>query len=260
MTASPETLVAAVGRRPQLSVPVFGLGVLVATLIGELLFAGGFLVEATLVHAGALLILVNLALVDGPRTRLASALTLVPTTRLLSLVAFVPTAPPSFAYLTVGVPLAAAALYGLSRSPSRQPIVGETRWRDMTLAFAGVPLGLLSYGLGVIPAEADQSLPIGLPILIAAIVVTAFAEEAIYRGLILSAAAERYGSGIGIVLSAGLYATMHLGHLSVGAVVVALIGAIVLGLVVVRRGALLPAIGAHVVWSITAYGAYSFMG
>lgn len=87
---------------------------------------------------------------------------------------------------------------------------------------------------------------------LSSIVLFAIGEEVVFRGTVLEALRERFGSMTAVVVTGGLFSLAHAGNpgASVFSTInVALVG-VALGVAVVKTSSLWIAIGFHVVWNI----------
>ena len=108
--------------------------------------------------------------------------------------------------------------------------------------------GGIQWGLGTAPLPDALTDPVTLLVLLA---LPAAAEEALLRGYVFQASAERWGWGWTLGWTSGAFALIHLANPGIGPlplVNLALAG-VVLGLVVLRTGSLWWATGAHLGWN-----------
>ena len=85
--------------------------------------------------------------------------------------------------------------------------------------------------------------PVGIAITIILLVVVApFAEEVVYRGVLLSALSNRWGAGAGLALSTVVFSVVHL---SLGGFVPLLVAGALFGLLFIKSRSLWVAIAAH---------------
>lgn len=138
------------------------------------------------------------------------------------------------------------------------------RWRDLLV---GVPIGLVAQ-LGLVPllylpfkvdaeklnkpAKEMADKAHGPAFIVLAIVLAVGAplvEELFFRGLLLRAVANRFGTGWGLAGSSVLFALVHFEVLQFPAL---LIFGLVLGVLAVRTGRLGPGIAAHAAFNLVA--------
>jgi uncharacterized protein len=108
--------------------------------------------------------------------------------------------------------------------------------------------GGIRWGVGSAPLPEALLDPLTLLVLLS---LPAAAEEALLRGYVFQASAERWGWGWTLAWTSGAFALIHMANPGIGAlplVNLALAG-VVLGLVVLRTGSLWWATGAHLGWN-----------
>lgn len=219
-----------------------------------------FLVLGLLAGAVAGLVAVSILLaygsarVDRPEGQAAVALSVVPLLRVLSI------ALPSFLvpvwiwHAEIGIAvivatLLASRLIGIGPTDLGLRTVPE---RDTVLAaLAGLPLGFLASRIAetssILP---DRALTTVVVASLAVIIGAAFAEELLFRGLLLRVA-ERAGGGDGVLVSSALSTLFYVGTLNIRYVVLMGLVSIVFATVTRRSGSIWPAVACHAVmaWS-----------
>lgn len=176
----------------------------------------------------------------GSRAREArwyAALCLVPLLRLVSLALPLDGRAPVVRYALVAFPLLLATLLAIRATGFRGRDLGlrpSRSWRwaplEVVVAASGVAVGYAEYRV-LAPAPLIGSLAIGpeLAVLVAVLMVAGFAEEILFRGLILRTTADLLGILPAIVLPALLVAALAFEHRSPAAVGVAALGALAFG-------------------------------
>jgi membrane protease YdiL (CAAX protease family) len=118
---------------------------------------------------------------------------------------------------------------------------------------AGLAWGALSQAVGWHPPAKEQLTtifgPRGTGLLLATVMVVLvapFVEELLFRGVVMTAAAERWGMWPGIVISAGLFSAIHV---TAWAIVPTFALGVALGWLAWTRGSLWPAIVLHALYT-----------
>jgi membrane protease YdiL (CAAX protease family) len=209
-------------------------------------------VPSVTAHALILLVLINhwgVAGASGSKAALL-ALALLPLLRILSVTMPLDGVAALYQYELVGAPLGlAVAVVALVASPPGAAAwlaVGSRSWRrELVVALSGLPLGAIAFALLDPPVPVERTT---WPTLLAGafilFVFTGLVEEVLFRGLLQGSLVELLG-GSGILVTALLYAAMHLGTRSPLAVALALVVGLFFGWIVARTGSLLGVAGAH---------------
>jgi membrane protease YdiL (CAAX protease family) len=161
--------------------------------------------------------------------------------------------------IAVGEAVACAATLALGAVLARAPMSEIVPLRAFS-PLVVVPIVVAAVGLSIVVSELDNLLravmPMpaflaemlqdlgrgGLAAMIAVVVVAPLTEEALFRGLILRGLAARYGGFMGVVISAVLFAVMHINPYQFGA---GLVTGFFLGWLFLRTGSLWPCILLH---------------
>jgi membrane protease YdiL (CAAX protease family) len=156
----------------------------------------------------------------APYRRLLPVLMLIPLLRILSLSLLSPEVPPIYWFLLAGIPVlvsAALTAHLLQFSPRQLGLAIRFDLTQAGIALTGLPLAVAAYWL-LRPAPLLTSLDWqGLLIGFLSLAVFAgFTEELIFRGLVLHTTREVFGRPAAIILSSLLFATVYVGSLSAG--------------------------------------------
>jgi membrane protease YdiL (CAAX protease family) len=184
------------------------------------------------------------------------SLALAPMIRVLSLAIPLSGVPLQYWYLIDGIPLFAAAFtviklggysaQELNLSLGRCKNVWQNVLSQVGISLIGIPLGLMEFSI-LRPAPLVQRLAwqeIIVPALIL-LVFTGFAEELIFRGVILKSADDLFGKRVSLVYVGALFAVLHITHLSVFDVAFVFGVAVLFTAIVRRTGSLLGVTLAH---------------
>lgn len=223
-----------------------------AVAAAELMVARVGLVQGLLCHAVVLLVLLNsfIGIDHIPRRRILPALALAPLLRILSITMAVTVsqAPNVYQYMLINLPLLLAVVLtarvlGFARSDLG---LRQAPWRVQTLvALSGLPLSVVAFLIlhprPLAPAFDWPGLAVTSVILF---VFVAFPEELIFRGLLLQVGVALYGRS-GILWSAGTFAVMYIGSLSLSYVLFMGAVGLVFGWCVQRTASLWGVIIAH---------------
>jgi len=191
-------------------------------------------------------------------------LALAPMIRILSLAIPLSGVPLQYWYLIDGLPLFAAAFtviklggysaQELNLSLGRCKTVWQNILIQVGISLVGIPLGLMEFSI-LRPAPLVQRLAwqeIIVPALIL-LVFTGFAEELIFRGVILKSADDLLGKSVSLVYVGALFAVLHITHLSVFDVAFVFGVAVLFTAIVRRTGSLLGVTLAHGLTNINLF-------
>lgn len=221
--------------------------------------ADAVIVEALLLHYARLARPDGAA--GGPLARALPALALVPLLRLLAVALPAASIPRLGWYALIGVPLLLAtglAARFLGCSPAALGLRLRFAWWQVFVAATGLPLGLLAYLLAPTPplaATLDRGTAVAGALIL--FVCVGFAEELLFRGVLLPVAEEVFGPA-GLVWASTLFAATYIGTLSPAFVLYMGVLGLWFGWWVRRTGSLwgvalahgLLATGAVLVWPI----------
>jgi uncharacterized protein len=230
------------------------LMVIVAELLTLLLSPGlGLLIHALLLLA---LLARGVSGAPGPEQNLLLALALVPLIRLLSLSLPLPRLPQLAWYPMIAVPLLISAwitarMLGVSRAQlglRSSPFI-----RQAAVACSGLGIGVIEYR--ILKPEAliaNPSWPAYLAAALILIVFTGFAEELVFRGLLLSVAWPAMGRSALVYVSL-LFAAMHIGYHSLPDLLLVFTVGAFFGFVARSTGSILGVALAHGLTNVTMY-------
>ncbi len=241
-------------RQARLAPPVY-LGLMA---LAELLLAYGppglgiaclaFLLFALQLHATAL----N----DRHLSSLLFVLSLVPLVRMLSLALALPGLPPLAWQAGVALTLFLAAVWGANELRLRPAEIGLRRGSPLAqglIALLGLPIGVAEYLiLQPAPLAEAQDWP---RLALAALVLVlglAFAEELLFRGVMLRAAHRCIGRGAALFVAA-VFAVLHLGYGSPLTMLLAFGCGLLFGLLVERSGSIAGVTLANGLGSVLAF-------
>jgi membrane protease YdiL (CAAX protease family) len=189
--------------------------------------------------------------------KLYLALSLAPLTRIINL--SLPPFPlhPVFYYFLAGVPMLVGAYLvaqeiGFSFSKA---FLGSESFIQVIGGYClGVIIGLMNYLLfrPQIVAPGYEELPF-LIVSFTVLIGSGFLEELLFRGILYRAAVETLGQQVGWQYSSLIYASLQLGRFSAGAVLIALVSALVLANFVRRQDSLIGAGIAHAIANICLF-------
>jgi membrane protease YdiL (CAAX protease family) len=227
---------------------------LLALASAELLLLTSGLVAGAVAHTIliAVLLVHAIAAPDAPYRPLLVVLVLPSLIRMLGLTIPVAGTPQLVWYAMAGVPSLLAALLAarVIRLPARLFVMPAHPWVQLSIVLSGVSTGLLAYVI-LRPAPLSDS-PILAPA--AAVVLALFVaatEELVFRGNLQEVVRDLFGSeAAAIAVSAGAFALMYAGALSLPFTIVMLSMGLLLGWTVQQTGSLWGAIGAHMVMLI----------
>lgn len=188
---------------------------------------------------------------EGPRRALLWALALAPLIRILSLSLPVASFPLVYWYAIISLPVFAAA-FAAARTLgySRRDLGLVLQPRDLPLALGML---LLGGGLGVVeyvilrPQPLARSLALDqlwLPALILTIS-TGLEKELVFRGLLQRAAQEGLGPVRGLLYVTALFASLHIGYLSLADLGFVFVVGLLFAVLAWRTGSILAATAGH---------------
>lgn len=223
-----------------------------AIVFAELIGAFGFVIGGALIDAALVPILLGhfVWFERTPQRRLLPVLALIAMLRVLSIAAVVPRLPVVTWYITVG----GALLIGeyltvrLVDEPwARLNLVIRRPGLDLAIAAIGIPVGLVGYVLlqpG--PLMPDAGIAQSVAGIVGLVVFGAFAEEFLFRGLLLVVAVESLDSQrTALIYASVLSAAMYLGSGSLAYTLVIGGFGLLLGATILRGGSLWGAIASH---------------
>ncbi len=223
-----------------------------AIVVAEVLGAFGWVIGGALIDAALVPILLGhfVWFERTPQRRLLPVLALIAMLRVLSIAAVVPRLPMVTWYITVG----GALLIGeyltvrLVDEPwARLNLVIRRPGLDLAIAALGIPVGLVGYAL-LRPGQLmpDAGIAQSIAGIVGLVIFGAFAEELLFRGLLLVVAVESLDSQRTALLYATVMsAAMYLGSGSVAYTVVIGGFGLVLGATILRGGSLWGATASH---------------
>lgn len=237
-----------------------------AALAGaELLSAIGQVVASALAHAllVALLLTYSAATHSVVLRRAVAALALLPLLRVLSLALPIQIAGQFYSLALVGALLlvavgVAAGVFGL---PSARIGLRRAPWpAQLLIAASGVPLGLAAFVL--LPAQ--SLFPIhswigGAAVAVILLVFTGFAEELLFRGLLLRVWSEVFG-GWSVLLTGAAFAIMYVGAAPWIYVLFVALAGLFFGWCAYATGSLWGAIVAHGLTNVGLVCVWPFAG
>lgn len=131
-------------------------------------------------------------------------------------------------------------------------------WGVVLVMASGVVIEPL---LGLFPTEAydnvQQTIGLGGWAILSTIVAAPILEEILFRGLIFESCAERWGRGVGLIVSALLFGVIHIVPVQV---INAFVVGLILGYVYLRTRSLLSVIIIHAINNAVAYATMALFG
>lgn len=131
-------------------------------------------------------------------------------------------------------------------------------WGVVIVVASGVVIEPL---LALFPTEAydgvQQTIGLGGWAILSSVIAAPILEEILFRGLIFESCAERWGRGVGLVLSALLFGVIHIVPVQV---INAFVVGLILGYVYLRTRSLLSVIIIHAFNNAIAYATMAFFG
>ncbi|MHB1043814.1 MAG: CPBP family intramembrane glutamic endopeptidase [Eubacteriales bacterium] len=192
-----------------------------------------------------------------------TALALAPLIRIMALAMPLVQVPPIYWYLVISIPLFAAA-YSVVRVAGLKPgeigLVAGKLPLQISLGLAGIPLGLIEYLiLKPAPLAAGPTLDqIWLPSLVL-MFSTGFLEELIFRGVMLRAFINNFGSRFAILYISVIFAVAHIIHRSPLDLVFVFVVSIFFSAVVWSSRSILGVTLAHGMTNISLYLIWPFL-
>jgi len=155
---------------------------------------------------------------ENPSSGLFLSLSLAPLIRILSLSLPLTYLPRYTWFLVASVPVYAATFALMKVQGLGLADVGITFRKPLTqacISLTGVPFGIVEYYILKPEPLAPSLSALGLALLAAGIILsTGFAEELVFRGVMLKSAVEALGEKMGIVGVSAIFASLHVGWLS----------------------------------------------
>jgi membrane protease YdiL (CAAX protease family) len=233
------------------------IGYLIAVEVAEVLLAFRYPVLGMGVHI-VLLVLLPVHAAFAPRryAPLYAALVFAPLLRVMSLALPLAGWSMVYWYLATSVPLFAGlvvAARALSLTRAELGLRVGNPAVQLSIALIGVPLGICEYEImRPTPLIADLRLQsIVIPALIL-LVSTGFLEELLFRGVLQQVALRSVGSW-GLVYVSGIFAVLHIGHLSLLDIVFVFFVGLGFAWLVQRTGSLLGVSLAHGLTNICVF-------
>jgi membrane protease YdiL (CAAX protease family) len=191
-----------------------------------------------------------------PHRQLLLSLALVPLVRIISLSMPLANIPQIWWYPIIYIPLIAGALVVMRLLGYRMDQVGLTLKRlplQLAVGVSGIAFGIAEYFIltpqAMIPELTWQAA--WLPIVMFLLFI-GFGEEFIFRGVLQHSAVEAF-RGWGVIYVSLLFATLHMGFLSLPDVAFVFVVALFFGWVVQKTGSILGVILAHSITNIVLY-------
>lgn len=151
---------------------------------------------------------------------------------------------PSYSwYLVAGIPMLIAAISVIKLQGLCLKDIGITfkkPWLQITIAFTGIPLGIIEYYIikpTIITANVTFLGFVGLAF--AFIVATGFAEELLFRGVFQNNTIKAFGTNIGLIVVAVVFAILHVGWLQVIDIVFVFFVGLFFGLLAFKTGSII---------------------
>ncbi len=191
-----------------------------------------------------------------PQHKLYLALALAPLIRVLSLSMPLTEFPQIYWYAIIAVPLLVAVFAVMQRLDFRPQEIGLTLNRppvQFLVALTGIPFGIVEFYI-LRPSPLVDSLAwegMVLPVLIL-LVGTGLVEELVFRGVMQRSATEALGRW-GWVYTAGVFAVLHIGYLSLADLGLVLIVGPFFGWMVQKTGSLIGVTLSHGITNIVLY-------